>query len=98
MAGGLLIALWCLRRRPITCRLVQAEPSKWNASDHSDVMLGRRGASPGNKMKQARSKRGTAQDRRKVAGGQGYEVNYFATKHGNDRQKLNAAAERLAHP
>jgi hypothetical protein len=44
-----------------------------------------------------------------VAAGQGYEVNYFATKHGltrqqardlikrigNDRDKLNAAAEKL---
>jgi hypothetical protein len=62
-------------------------------------------------MKNPRTKRSIAQDRRKVAGGQGYEVNYFATKHGitreqardlikrigNDRQKLNAAAERLAH-
>jgi hypothetical protein len=60
-------------------------------------------------MKAAKSTRGRGQDRRKVAGGQAYEVNYFATKHGitreqarnlisrigNDRTKLNAAAERL---
>lgn len=53
-------------------------------------------------------KRGAA-DRRQVAGGEGYEVNYFARKHGisreqaealikrvgNDRDKLNAAAEKL---
>lgn len=53
--------------------------------------------------------RGRAQDRRMVAAGQGYEVNYFATKHGitraeareiiarvgNDRNKLNTAAEAL---
>jgi hypothetical protein len=58
----------------------------------------------------ARTTRGRNQDRRKVAAGQGYEVNYFATKHGltreqarelisrigNDRTKLNAAAERLS--
>lgn len=62
-------------------------------------------------MKPARTKRGIAQDRRRVAGGQGYEVNYFATKHGitreqareligrigNDRDKLNAAAARLVN-
>jgi len=61
-------------------------------------------------MKPAKTKRGVAQDRRRVAGGQGYQVNYFATKHGitreqareligrigNDRDKLNAAAARLA--
>jgi hypothetical protein len=61
-------------------------------------------------MKKPRIKRSAAQDRRKVAGGQAYEVNYFATKHditrqqardlisriGNDRKKLNAAAERLS--
>jgi len=55
-----------------------------------------------------KSKRGAA-DRRQVAGGEGYEVNYFARKHGiskdqaealikrvgNDRDKLNAAAEKL---
>jgi hypothetical protein len=48
-------------------------------------------------------------DRRRVAAGQGYEVGYFARKHGitqqqagdlikkigNDRAKLNAAAEKL---
>jgi hypothetical protein len=48
-------------------------------------------------------------DRRVVAGSQGYEVGYFARKHGitaeqaralieeigNDREKLNAAAEKL---
>jgi hypothetical protein len=58
---------------------------------------------PDNKMK-----RGPA-DRRRVAAGEGYEVNYFATKHhitrqqardvmarvGNDRSKLNVAASRL---
>lgn len=60
-------------------------------------------------MADNRSKRGGG-DRRRVAGGQGYEVNYFARKHGisagqareliaevgNDREKLNAAAEKLA--
>ena len=54
-----------------------------------------------------KSKRGGA-DRRRVAAGEGYEVNYFARKHGltaqeardiiarvgNDREKLNQAAER----
>lgn len=49
-----------------------------------------------------------AADRGKVAGGEGYEVSYFARKHGlsraeaqklidtvgNDREKLNAAAAR----
>jgi len=49
-------------------------------------------------------------DRRRVAAGQGYEVSYFARKHGissqqardlikkvgNDRDKLNAAAEKLS--
>ena len=61
-------------------------------------------------MKKSKTTRGRTQDRRLVAGGQGYEVNYFATKHGitreqareiigrvgNDRTKLNAAAARLA--
>ena len=60
-------------------------------------------------MRKPKTKRGRAQDRRLVAGGEGYEVNYFATKHGitreqardiigrigNDRAKLNTAAERL---
>ena len=60
-------------------------------------------------MKNPKTKRGVAQDRGRVAAGQGYEVNYFATKHGitraqardlisrigNDRTKLNAAAARL---
>jgi hypothetical protein len=50
-------------------------------------------------------------DRSRVAAGQGYELGYFARKHGisrdqarsliarigNDRAKLNAAAERLGH-
>jgi hypothetical protein len=59
-------------------------------------------------MADNKSKRGTA-DRRQVAGGEGYEVNYFARKHGitkdqaqslikrvgNDREKLNAAAQKL---
>lgn len=59
-------------------------------------------------MADNKSKRGGA-DRRQVAGGEGYEVNYFARKHGiskdqaqdlikrvgNDRQKLNAAAAKL---
>ena len=57
-------------------------------------------------MADNKSKRGS-RDRKLVAGGQGYELNYFATKHeisrdearklidriGNDRKKLNAAAE-----
>lgn len=59
-------------------------------------------------MADDRSKRGGG-DRSRVAGGEGYEVNYFARKHGisksqaedlikrvgNDREKLNAAAEKL---
>lgn len=59
-------------------------------------------------MADDKAKRGGA-DRRQVAAGQGYEVNYFARKHGigkdqaeklikrigNDREKLNAAAEKL---
>ena len=59
-------------------------------------------------MADNKSKRGAA-DRRQVAGGEGYEVNYFARKHGiskdqaeglikrigNDRGKLNAAAAKL---
>ncbi|MGA0595411.1 DUF3606 domain-containing protein [Enterovirga sp. CN4-39] len=59
-------------------------------------------------MPDSKSKTGKA-DRSKVAGGQGYEVRYFAQKHkipkdqaqklidriGNDRDKLNAAAEKL---
>lgn len=50
-----------------------------------------------------------APDRRRVAGGEGYEVGYFARKHditrqqaealikriGNDRAKLNDAAKKL---
>lgn len=60
-------------------------------------------------MADNKSKRGGA-DRRRVAGGEGYEVNYFARKHGiskdqaqklidrigNDREKLNTAAGKLA--
>jgi hypothetical protein len=59
-------------------------------------------------MADNKSKRGGS-DRRRVAGGEGYEVNYFARKHGiprpeaaalikrvgNDRAKLNAAADKL---
>lgn len=59
-------------------------------------------------MADNKAKRGGA-DRRTVAGGEGYEVNYFARKHGitkqqaqdlikrvgNDREKLNAAAAKL---
>lgn len=54
-------------------------------------------------------KKKTAADRRKVAKGQGYEVAYFARKHGitaeqtrklidkvgNDREKLNKAAAKI---
>jgi hypothetical protein len=64
---------------------------------------GRRTSVADNKVK-----RGAA-DRRQVASGEGYEVRYFARKHGiskdeaeqlikkvgNDREKLNAAAEKL---
>ena len=60
-------------------------------------------------MADDKSKRG-GQDRRRVAAGEGYEVSYFARKHGissqqardligrigNDRGKLNAAAEKLS--
>ena len=59
-------------------------------------------------MADNKSKRGGA-DRRRVAGGEGYEVSDFARKHGisreqaeglirrvgNDRETLNAAAETL---
>ena len=59
-------------------------------------------------MADSKTKRGAA-DRRQVAAGEGYEVNYFARKHGiskdqaqdlikrigNDREKLNAAAAKL---
>ncbi len=59
-------------------------------------------------MSDDKSKRGGS-DRRQVAGGEGYEVDYFARKHGisrdqaedlikrvgNDREKLDAAAEKL---
>lgn len=59
-------------------------------------------------MADDRTKRGGA-DRRTVAAGEGYEVGYFAKKHGitrdqaqdliknvgNDREKLNAAAQKL---
>ena len=53
--------------------------------------------------------RNVSRDRNRVAGGQGYELGYFARTHGisrdqarelisrvgNDRAKLNAAAERM---
>lgn len=59
-------------------------------------------------MSDNKSKRGAA-DRRQVAAGEGYEITYFARKHGiskdqaqdlikrvgNDREKLNAAAQKL---
>lgn len=59
-------------------------------------------------MADNKKKRGAA-DRRKVAKGEGYEVSYFARKHGitaeqarklitkvgNDRDKLNKAAAKL---
>lgn len=59
-------------------------------------------------MADDRSNRG-GRDRSRVAAGQGYELGYFARKHGisreqaksliervgNDRAKLNAAAERI---
>jgi len=59
-------------------------------------------------MADDKSKRG-GPDRRRVAGDEGYEVNYFARKHGiskqqaedliekvgNNREKLNAAAAKL---
>jgi hypothetical protein len=58
-------------------------------------------------MADNKSKRGT-QDRSRVSGSEGYEVNYFARKHGltkaeaeaiikrvgNNRAKLNAEAEK----
>ena len=60
-------------------------------------------------MADTKSNRGGSSDRRRVAGGQGYEVRYFARKHGisqqeardlikrigNDREKLNEAAAKL---
>ena len=59
-------------------------------------------------MADNRTNRGS-RDRSRVAAGQGYELRYFARKHGittdqarqliakvgNDRAKLNAAAEKL---
>lgn len=59
-------------------------------------------------MADNKSNRG-GRDRSRVASGQGYELGYFARKHnisrdqarelisrvGNDREKLNAAAERI---
>jgi hypothetical protein len=59
-------------------------------------------------MADNRSNRG-GRDRSRVAGDQGYELGYFARKHGisrdearrlidrvgNDRAKLNAAAEKM---
>ena len=59
-------------------------------------------------MADNKSKNG-AGDRRQVAAGEGYEIRYFARKHGidkdqaekliarvgNDRDKLNAAAAKL---
>jgi hypothetical protein len=59
-------------------------------------------------MADNKTKRGGS-DRKRVAGGEGYEVSYFARKHkisaeqartliariGNDREKLNAAASKL---
>jgi hypothetical protein len=59
-------------------------------------------------MADNKSNRG-GRDRSRVAAGQGYELGYFARKHGlsrdearsliarvgNDRTKLNAAAERV---
>jgi hypothetical protein len=59
-------------------------------------------------MADDKTKTGTA-DRSRVAGGEGYEVSYFARKHGttteqtrqliarigNDRAQLAAAAEKL---
>ncbi len=59
-------------------------------------------------MADDKTKRGGA-DRGRVAAGEGYEVGYFAKKHGisrdqaqdlikrvgNDRDKLNAAAQKL---
>lgn len=59
-------------------------------------------------MADSKSNRG-GRDRSRVAAGQGYELGYFARKHGisrdqardliqsvgNDRAKLNAAAARL---
>jgi hypothetical protein len=60
-------------------------------------------------MSDDRSKRGAA-DRERVAGGEDYEVEYFARKHGitkeqaeglikqigNDRERLDAAARKLS--
>ena len=58
---------------------------------------------------QTRTTRGRNQDRARVSGGQGYELRYFARKHGlsldqardlvkkvgNIRSKLNEAAEKM---
>lgn len=59
-------------------------------------------------MADDKSKKGNG-DRQRVAGGEGYEVNYFARKHGltkqqatdliervgNNREKLNDAASKI---
>ena len=34
-------------------------------------------------------------DRSRVSGSEGYEVDYFDKKHGNNRKERDAAAERL---
>lgn len=61
-------------------------------------------------MADSTARRGS-RDRKKVARGQGYEVSYFARKHGisikqarelieqvgNDRVKLNEAAKQMRH-
>jgi len=61
-------------------------------------------------MADNKSNRG-GRDRSRVAAGQGYELGYFARKHGisrdqarslidrigHDRAKLNAAAQKLGH-
>jgi hypothetical protein len=59
-------------------------------------------------MPKTKTKRGRAADRRRIAGGQAYEVSYFARKHGlsaaeardiikparGNREKANQLAER----
>jgi len=45
-------------------------------------------------MADNKAKRGRA-DRSRVAGGEGYEVNYFANKHGLTRQQARDLIERI---
>ena len=49
------------------------------------------------KRTKAKSKRGRAQDRGKVAGGQDYEVSYAAKKTGKSRKAVKKAIKRVGN-